>query len=96
VPFWLWPLMLVVEIIGMLAKPFALAIRLWANMNAGHIVLLVIMGFIFLFKNWGVVGISVAGGVVLSLLELFVALVQAYVFTFLTSVFMGLALHPEH
>ena len=96
VPFWLWPLMLVVELIGMLAKPFALAIRLWANMNAGHIVLLVIMGFIFLFKNWGVVGISVVGGVLLSLLELFVALVQAYVFTFLTAVFMGLALHPEH
>ena len=96
VPWWLWPLMLVVEIIGMLAKPFALAIRLWANMNAGHIVLLVIMGFIFLFKNWGVVGISLAGGVALSMLELFVALLQAYVFTFLTAVFMGLALHPGH
>ncbi len=96
VPGWLWPLMLVVELIGMLAKPFALAIRLWANMNAGHIVLLVILGFIFLFKNWGVVGISVAGGVAISLLEVFVALLQAYVFTFLTSVFMGLALHPEH
>jgi F-type H+-transporting ATPase subunit a len=96
VPAWLWPLMLVVELIGLVAKPFALAIRLWANMNAGHIVLLVIMGFIFIFKNWVVVGISVGGGVVLSLLELFVALVQAYVFTFLTAVFMGLALHPEH
>ncbi|MFQ5600549.1 MAG: F0F1 ATP synthase subunit A [Candidatus Krumholzibacteriia bacterium] len=96
VPLWLWPLMLVVEIIGMVAKPFALAVRLWANMNAGHIVLLVILGFIFLFKNWGVVGISVFGGVAISLLEMFVALVQAYVFTFLTAVFMGLALHPEH
>ena len=96
VPFWLWPLMLVVELIGMVAKPFALAIRLWANMNAGHIVLLVIVGFIFMFKNWGVVGISVFGSVAISLLELFVALVQAYVFTFLTAVFMGLALHPEH
>jgi F-type H+-transporting ATPase subunit a len=96
VPLWLWPLMLVVEIIGLLAKPFALAVRLWANMNAGHIVLLVIMGFIFLFKNWGVVGISLFGGIAISLLEMFVALVQAYVFTFLTAVFMGLALHPEH
>jgi len=96
VPLWLWPLMLVVELIGLVAKPFALAIRLWANMNAGHIVLLVIMGFIFIFKNWGVVVISVGGGIVLSVLELFVALVQAYVFTFLTAVFMGLALHPEH
>ena len=96
VPPWLWPLMLVVEIIGMLAKPFALAVRLWANMTAGHIVLLVMLGFIFLFKNWGAVGISVGSGVLISLLELFVALVQAYVFTFLTAVFMGLALHPEH
>lgn len=96
VPPWLWPLMLVVEIIGMLAKPFALAVRLWANMTAGHIVLLVMLGFIFLFKNWGAVGISVGSGVLISLLELFVALVQAYVFTFLTAVFMGLSLHPEH
>lgn len=96
VPWWLWPLMLVVELIGLVAKPFALAVRLWANMNAGHIVLLVIMGFIFVFKNWFVVGISVTGGVAISLLELFVALVQAYVFTFLTAVFMGIALHPEH
>ena len=96
VPPWLWPLMLVVEIIGMLAKPFALAVRLWANMTAGHIVLLVMLGFIFLFKNWGAVGISVVSGLLISLLELFVALVQAYVFTFLTAVFMGLALHPEH
>jgi F-type H+-transporting ATPase subunit a len=96
VPWWLWPLMLVVELIGLVAKPFALAVRLWANMNAGHIVLLVILGLIFVFKNWAVVGISVVGSVAISMLELFVALVQAYVFTFLTAVFMGIALHPEH
>lgn len=96
VPFWLFPLMLVVEIIGLFAKPFALAIRLWANMNAGHIVLLVILGFIFMFKSWIAVGISVPASVALMLLELFVALLQAYVFTFLTAVFMGIALHPEH
>jgi F-type H+-transporting ATPase subunit a len=96
VPWWLWPLMLVVELIGLVAKPFALAIRLWANMNAGHIVLLVILGLIFLFKNWAVVGISIFGSIALMMLELFVALLQAYVFTFLTAVFMGIALHPEH
>jgi F-type H+-transporting ATPase subunit a len=96
VPFWLIPLMFVVEVIGIAAKPFALAIRLWANMNSGHIVLLVIMGFIFIFKSWIAVGISVPASVALMLLELFVAVLQAYVFTFLTAVFMGLALHPEH
>lgn len=96
VPRLLWPLMLVVEIIGLVAKPFALAIRLWANMNAGHIVLLVILGLIFMFKSWPVVGISILGSVAVLMLELFVALLQAYVFTFLTAVFMGIALHPEH
>lgn len=96
VPLALWPLMLVVELIGLVAKPFALAIRLWANMNAGHIVLLVLLGFIFTFKSWPVVGISVVGSVAIMMLELFVALLQAYVFTFLTAVFMGIALHPEH
>jgi F-type H+-transporting ATPase subunit a len=96
VPFWLWPLMLVVELIGLLAKPFALAIRLWANMNAGHIVILVLLGFIFIFKSWGVIGISVFGALAIFMLELFVAVLQAYVFTFLTAVFMGLALHPDH
>lgn len=96
VPWALWPLMLVVELIGILAKPFALAIRLWANMNAGHVVILILLGFIFIFKNWGVVAISVAGVQFIYALELFVAVLQAYVFTFLTAVFMGLALHPEH
>jgi F-type H+-transporting ATPase subunit a len=96
VPLVLWPLMLVVELIGLVAKPFALAVRLWANMNAGHIVLLVLLGFIFTFKNWAVSGVSVAASVAISMLELFIALLQAYVFAFLTAVFMGVALHPEH
>ena len=68
----------------------------WANMNAGHIVILVLLGFIFIFKSWGVVGISVFGALAIFMLELFVAVLQAYVFTFLTAVFMGLALHPDH
>jgi F-type H+-transporting ATPase subunit a len=96
VPWWLWPLLLVVEIVGIFAKPFALAVRLWANMNGGHIVILVIMGFIFLFKNFLAAGISVSAATAIYMLELFVALLQAYVFTFLTAVFMGMAAHPDH
>jgi F-type H+-transporting ATPase subunit a len=96
VPWWLWPLLLVVEIVGIFAKPFALAVRLWANMNGGHIVILVIMGFIFLFKSPLAAGISVAAATAIYMLELFVALLQAYVFTFLTAVFMGMAANPEH
>lgn len=96
VPWWLWPILLVVEIVGILAKPFALAVRLWANMTGGHIIILVLMGFIFLFKNWLVVPVSVAGSAAIYFLELFVAVLQAYVFTFLTAVFMGMAAHPQH
>ena len=96
VPWWLWPLLLVVEIVGIFAKPFALAVRLWANMNGGHIVILVLLGFIFLFKNFVIAGVSVGAATAIYFLELFVALLQAYVFTFLTAVFMGMAANPQH
>ncbi len=94
IPLWLYPLMLVVEIIGHLAKPFALAVRLFANMIAGHIVMAVILGFaaVSLF----VAPISVAGGVFMYFLETFVAFLQAFIFTFLMTVFLGMAVHPEH
>jgi F-type H+-transporting ATPase subunit a len=96
VPWWLWPILLVVELVGILAKPFALAVRLWANMTGGHIIILVLLGFIFLFKTWLIVPVSIAGSVAIYFLELFVSVLQAYVFTFLTAVFMGMAAHPEH
>jgi len=84
-----------VELIGKLAKPFALAIRLFANMTAGHIVVLALIGLIFAFK-------SVASGapfllaVGIMMLELFVALLQAYIFTLLSSVFIGLMREGSH
>lgn len=98
VPIFLFPLMLVVEVIGVFTKPFALAIRLWANMTAGHILIFVLLGMIFMFKNavYFVAPISVLSAVAIYCLEIFVSFLQAYVFAFLTSVFMGLALHPEH
>ncbi|MBI4577278.1 MAG: F0F1 ATP synthase subunit A [Planctomycetes bacterium] len=95
-PLWLLPLMILVEAIGHLAKPFALAVRLCANMTAGHIVILVIIGFIFTFQSYAAAGISVPAAVALNMLEIFVALVQAYVFTFLVTVFLSAAVHPEH
>jgi F-type H+-transporting ATPase subunit a len=84
-----------VEIIGKLVKPFALCLRLFANMTAGHFVILALLGLIFVFANW-----VVAGGVVLFVLfmmslELLVAFLQAYIFALLTSVFIGLMQH-EH
>jgi F-type H+-transporting ATPase subunit a len=84
-----------VEMIGKLAKPFALAIRLFANMTAGHIVVLALIGLIFAFR-------SIASGapflmaIGIMMLELFVALLQAYIFTLLSSVFIGLIREGGH
>jgi len=78
-----------VEIIGKFTKPFALAIRLFANMTAGHVVLLALIGLIFTFGSYYVAAAPVAMAVAISLLELFVAFLQAFIFTLLASVFIG-------
>jgi F-type H+-transporting ATPase subunit a len=100
VPMALYPLMLVVELVGNLIKPVILALRLFVNMLAGHTVLFVIMAFIsmvgFGFLYFIVTPASVMGVIALSMLELFVAFLQAYVFTFLTAIFIGAAIHPHH
>ncbi|MCO5169331.1 MAG: F0F1 ATP synthase subunit A [Planctomycetes bacterium] len=99
-PLALLPLMIVVEIFSHLIKPMALMLRLWANMMGGHAVLYAMLGLIFLFGS-GVAGIfviplSVAMAAAVYVLELFVAFLQAYVFTFLVTVFLGAAVHPDH
>ena len=85
-----------VEIIGKLTKPFALAIRLFANMTAGHIVVLALIGLIFTFKSWAIAGGPFIMAVLIMMLELFVALLQAYIFTLLSSVFIGLIREGAH
>jgi F-type H+-transporting ATPase subunit a len=97
VPLWLVPIMIVVEIFGMLAKPFALCIRLFANMTGGHVVILSLIGLIFIMKNiWFVVApVSVGFALFIYLLELLVAFIQAYIFTMLTSLFIGMSVHPH-
>ena len=95
VPWWLAPVMFVVELMGVLAKPFALCIRLFANMVAGHVVILSLIGLIFVMSIW-VFPVSVGFGVFMYFLELFVALLQAYIFTILTSLFIGLLVAGEH
>ncbi len=89
-----------VELVGKLAKPFALMIRLFANMTAGHTVILSLMGLIFVFGNlsvvrWGVAVGSVGMSVAMMMLEIFVAFLQAYIFAMLTSVFIGLIRHAH-
>ena len=85
-----------VELIGKFTKPIALAIRLFANMTAGHIVLLAFIGLIFTFNSYAVAVAPVAMAVALSLLELMVAFLQAFIFTLLSSVFIGLIRESHH
>ena len=104
-PIWLAPLLVPVEIIGLIAKIFALAVRLFANMIAGHILLAVLLSFIMAAGavsaglGLGIGLLVVAGSVAISLLELFVAFLQAFIFTFLTTLFIGMSVvvhHDEH
>jgi F-type H+-transporting ATPase subunit a len=96
VPLWLAPIMIPVEILGLFTKPFALAVRLFANMVAGHFVILSLLSIIFILKVVWVAPLSVAFALAIFMLELFVALVQAYIFTMLSAVFIGMAYHPSH
>jgi F-type H+-transporting ATPase subunit a len=84
-----------IEIIGKLAKPFALAVRLFANMTSGHVLVLALLGLIFLFQSWAVGFAAAALATAVMLLEVFVAFLQAFVFTLLTAVFIGL-MRAEH
>lgn len=84
-----------VELIGKIVKPFALCLRLFANMTAGHFVILSLLGLIFLFANWIIAGATVAFVLPMMLLELLVAFLQAYIFALLTSVFIGLMQHAH-
>jgi len=84
-----------VEFLGKLTKPFALAVRLLANMTAGHTLILAIVGMIFVLQSYAMGVASVAMASVLMILELFVACLQAYIFAMLTSVFIGLIRHAH-
>jgi F-type H+-transporting ATPase subunit a len=96
IPVFLIPIMFVVEILSMFTKPFALAVRLFANMTAGHIVIYALIGLIFILKTIFVAPVSIAFAVFIELLEILVALIQAYIFTILSSLFIGMAVHQEH
>jgi F-type H+-transporting ATPase subunit a len=103
--FWMpgvpWPMRIVlapIELLGTIIKPFSLMIRLYANITAGHIVLMSIIGLMFIFKNWIGSPLSFGLAFALSLLELLVAALQAYIFTMLSALYFGMAVeeHNEH
>lgn len=95
-PGFIVPLVFVIEVLSLLVKPIALTIRLGANMTAGHIVILVMISFIFVFKSIFMAALSVPLAVAISILELIVAFIQAYVFTLLSSIFIGMSVHSDH
>ena len=96
VPVWLLPIMIPVELIGMISKPFALMVRLFANITAGHIIVLSLVSLIFIFKSLFVAPVSILFVIFMDCLELLVAFLQAYVFTLLSALFIGMAVVEEH
>ncbi len=101
-PAWLLPIMIPVEILSMFTKPFALMVRLFANMLAGHMVitallmLIPLMAEISTFFGIAVIPVSLGLALFIMLLEILVAFIQAYIFTLLTAIFIGMYAHPAH
>lgn len=102
-PKFLWPLVFVIEIIGLFTKPFALTVRLFANMTGGHAILLVLFSFLLGIRHYGSPLLGVPSTVAsfgfilfIMLFEVLVALIQAYIFTILTAIFTSLAVAEEH
>lgn len=91
-PKWLWPILIPIEVVGILTKPFALMIRLFANMTAGHIIVISLVGLIFFFESLAISPVSVAFALFIDVLECLVAFLQAYIFTMLTALFIGAAI----
>jgi F-type H+-transporting ATPase subunit a len=87
-----------IELLGVFIKPFALMIRLYANMSAGHIVLMSLIGLLYIFENWLAKGAFFSLTLFLSIIELLVAFLQAYIFTMLTALYFGgaVAEHEHH
>ena len=96
VPWWLYPIMIPVELIGIISKPFALMIRLFANITAGHIIVLSLISLIFIFETLAIAPVSVAFVLFMDVLELLVAFLQAFIFTLLTALFIGMAVEEHH
>jgi F-type H+-transporting ATPase subunit a len=96
-PLWLMPIMIPVEILGMFTKPFALCVRLFANMTAGPVIILSLISLVYILKSaWVGAFLSVPFALFINGIEILVAFLQAYIFTMLTSLFIGMSVHPAH
>ena len=103
IPAWVKIILTPVEILGLFIKPFSLMIRLFANISAGHIIILSLIGLIFLFKDTGQLGGAPTGVLIggaftafMNLIELLVAFLQAFIFAMLTASYIGAAVEEHH
>ena len=96
VPWWLKPLMIPVEIFGIFTKPIALAVRLFANITAGHILVMSLLCLIFIFNSLWIAPASIFFAVFIGLIEFLVAFIQAFIFTILSALFIGMAVEEHH
>jgi F-type H+-transporting ATPase subunit a len=103
IPLWLYPLMIPIEIMGVFIKPIVLCARLFANITAGHIIILAFMSLIFIFAGqygtgagFGVSIVSLAFAIFMNVMEILVAFLQAYVFTLLSALYFGAAVEEHH
>lgn len=95
IPGFVLPVMIIVEFIGLFTKPFALLMRLFANITAGSIIILSLLGLIFVMSYAGI-AIALPFTLFIYCLELFIALLQAYIFTMLSVLFVSMAMHQDH
>ena len=95
IPIYILPLIVFIEVLSFLSRPITLSVRLFANMTAGHIVLLAIISLIFVFGSYAIALGPVLMAVAITFLELFVSFLQAFIFAVLTSVFIGLVRHAH-
>ena len=96
VPVFILPIIVLAEVLGLFTKSFALAIRLFANMIAGHIVILTLFGLIYILQSWLLAPFMIVTNLAMSVLEILIVLIQTYVFTYLSAIFVGMSVHPEH
>lgn len=96
VPVFLAPFLFPIEVIGQLARPFSLAVRLFANMFAGHAIILTLISLIFVFNSFLVTPLPVLGNVVIMAFEIFVSFIQAFIFAFLSTSYIIGAVQTEH
>lgn len=96
IPLFAIPIIAIVEIMGLFTKPFALCVRLFANLVAGDIAIFSFIGLIFVFGTVLIAPLAIGFALFIELLEVLVSFIQAYIFTILTALFVGMAIHQEH